>query len=298
MGQYFKYINLDKKEFLSYEGSLHKLMEWSWEMNNICLTVKSLLASPWKGDRVYLIGDYYDEDEDAFANLKYAIISDPILNSLSEKFALEYGEEGRYNINNLFSSEYDEIKEVSCNDSNHFVGYIAYNHSKHEVCNLAEGVFEHIDFRLRPNDNDAFIHMWRIDPLNILLAINATGGGGGYFSNACKDLVGSWAFDDIELFTLDSDPKLPNYSVIEAEFTENDTDYLVSDAPDFFKANRFPSLTEFIDYYSNHSDELKDLISKPYFNSYDKNYDKDPNFILSLCGINDSNLNDDVEFSI
>lgn len=294
MGQYFKYVNLDKKEFLDHSsGGGHKLMEFSWEMNSICTTVKALLASSWKGDKVHLIGDYYDEDEDAFIALKYSIISDPVLSDLSHKFESLYGPNGKFNVYNLISSEFSEVKEIICEYTDAYVAYVAYNHTKHEVCNVSDGVFESISVSLSNDKDNSSVHMWRVDPLNLLLSINADGGGGGYFSKASKDLVGSWALDDIELFKIEEDPKLVGYTPIHADFTENDVEYRIEDLPDFFKTNRFSSIEEFKDYFSTHLDELNSLIQQPYLDVYVDRKRVDNNTLIDLCSVVDSDLDVD-----
>jgi len=70
MGQYFKCINLNKKEFLKPEGGL-KLWEWTANLDESGL-ITTLLIDRWAGDRLVLLGDY-DESEQ-FEGL-YKIIS-------------------------------------------------------------------------------------------------------------------------------------------------------------------------------------------------------------------------------
>lgn len=69
MGQYYKIINVDKKECItpwSY-GSGAKLMEWSYIVsdgtaNAFVSAMIRLLSDRWKGDRVYVVGDYADPE--------------------------------------------------------------------------------------------------------------------------------------------------------------------------------------------------------------------------------------------
>jgi len=67
MGQYYKAINLDKKEWLSpydYDNGA-KLMEHSYIGNSYVETVAELLANEWKGDRIVWAGDYADEEPES-----------------------------------------------------------------------------------------------------------------------------------------------------------------------------------------------------------------------------------------
>jgi len=56
MGQYFKCINLGKKEFLEPEGGF-KLWEWTANSDE-CGLITALLMDRWAGDRLVLLGDY------------------------------------------------------------------------------------------------------------------------------------------------------------------------------------------------------------------------------------------------
>lgn len=273
MGQYFKVVNLDKREYLQSSGGV-KLMEFSWEANPVCTTLKDLLSSSWKGDHVYLVGDYYDEDEVAFSHIKNVIHNNSKLKEFSDDISIdelkehwsfpdgltiEAVENARSNVYGL------PFTMVECAQSP-IKDYVAYNHTKKEYCKLYEGVFEEVDVHIDPAGSESWIGIWRVDPLNLLMAIGATFGAGGYFSEASKDLVGSWALDDIELFTKGNDPKYIGYTEIAADFTESSTINRLADLPEIIRENRSLSFSDFLNYYSEHSDELKDFVSKPFVN--------------------------------
>ena len=57
MGQYHMIVNVDKKEYLRSNGGL-KLLEWGYLENPMNLTLLDNLTKNWKGDRVYVVGDY------------------------------------------------------------------------------------------------------------------------------------------------------------------------------------------------------------------------------------------------
>jgi hypothetical protein len=67
MGQYFKPVNIDRKQYLlshDYEGNGLKLMEHSYIDNHFVETVESLIAKggQWYKDRIVWAGDYADND--------------------------------------------------------------------------------------------------------------------------------------------------------------------------------------------------------------------------------------------
>ena len=64
MGQYFRPVNLDKKEYLvshDYESG-SKLMEHSWMKNKLVRVVESLLTKNgnWHKNKIVWAGDYMD----------------------------------------------------------------------------------------------------------------------------------------------------------------------------------------------------------------------------------------------
>jgi hypothetical protein len=58
MGQYYKYINIDKRIIVSANHGL-KLTEHSWLGNNeVVIPIEQLVKTEWQGDRVIQLGDY------------------------------------------------------------------------------------------------------------------------------------------------------------------------------------------------------------------------------------------------
>jgi len=73
MGQYYKPISIEKKEYVyshEYDNGL-KLMEHSWIGNNFVGVVEDLIAEGgrWYGDRIVWAGDYADEEKNRKSNL-------------------------------------------------------------------------------------------------------------------------------------------------------------------------------------------------------------------------------------
>ena len=58
MGQYYRFVNVDKKEISDRNRHGYKLMEHSYVANNYCNDTLRLLSNEWKGDRVIHVGDY------------------------------------------------------------------------------------------------------------------------------------------------------------------------------------------------------------------------------------------------
>ena len=80
MGQYYKPISIDKKQFVyshDYKNGL-KLMEHSWIGNAFVNVVESLIAEggAWHGDRIVWAGDYAEPDKGRKNNLFSIVDSD------------------------------------------------------------------------------------------------------------------------------------------------------------------------------------------------------------------------------
>lgn len=98
MGQYFRLLNLDKREYVDPwdVGGVAKL--WEWCANNQCRVIPFLLrqsseggggdiqedyslAGHWAGDRVVLVGDYddsklFDIAEKEFMNISKQLVKE------------------------------------------------------------------------------------------------------------------------------------------------------------------------------------------------------------------------------
>ena len=111
MGQYHQFMNFDKKEVYSPKF-LRKLTEWSYQRNDYMLEVEELLKTSWKGDRVFVVGDY---------------VSDFYDNSEHSDILLQIRKENpNYRNRSIYDYPY---KEVEVN-TNHKIPYrYIYNHS-------------------------------------------------------------------------------------------------------------------------------------------------------------------------
>lgn len=176
MGQYYRIINTDKKEFLcpyDFDNGA-KLMEWSYLKNNMCLSLFYLLNDRWKGDHVYVVGDYAeldDPNEVWYNTLKNEMQK---LNMSSEDSLYSYACDHFENISKEFSKKAYTPKYI-------------YNTAKKQYIDL-----KHCPVAWVWQDkkrNKAGVS--KINPLSLLLAISNNRGGGD-FRNDINDYVGSW----------------------------------------------------------------------------------------------------------
>lgn len=164
MGQYFRPVNLDKKEFLvshDYKSG-SKLMEHSWMKNKLVIAVEFLLTKKgnWYKNKIVWAGDYMD----------YGLF-------------LEDGNDDE----NLFERTRKEFKKInplrvsSANNTRYLV-----NHTKKQ----------YVD-KKKVQD----INGWQIHPLPILTSSGNGNGGGDYRPNNEEEqsYVGSWAGDVISV---------------------------------------------------------------------------------------------------
>ena len=63
MGQYYKFVNIDKKQVCQRNWHNIKLTEHSYVGNNYCTDILSLLSKEWKGDRIIHVGDYAEPND-------------------------------------------------------------------------------------------------------------------------------------------------------------------------------------------------------------------------------------------
>ncbi len=158
MGQYYKAVSLDTKQFISPFGA--KLMEHSWVGNSYMRHVESLLSpgGSWYKTRIVWAGDYGDEG----------------------LFVPEGQEE-----ETLYSYVYDNFSEqVPASVDGPEIRYIV-NHSKNV----------YIDMEEVPN-LPSVDSSWKIHPLSILTS-SGNGRGGGDYRDDDDTNVGSWAGDVI-----------------------------------------------------------------------------------------------------
>lgn len=209
MGQLYKIVNVDKEEMLvpwDFSNGA-KLMEWSYNNNDMILALFNLLAGEWKGDRVFVIGDY--------ADLGYADLGNPnepcheaLRKVLEEKMICDlYG---------YASKNYRNISGES--DVSEYGYRYIYNHALKVVIDLDKCPIE----RTFWSKVEKEVCIVRISPLSLLLAIgNGRGGGDFHEGNNGYEYVGSWCdtVSDIEV-TIEPLDGI-DYEEFSPDFTEN-----------------------------------------------------------------------------
>jgi hypothetical protein len=161
MGQYYKPVNLDKREFLyswDYDNGL-KLMEHSWLTNPFVEIVMNLIGpgGAWEKNRLVWAGDYDDEG-------KYPEFTDTPGN-LYSMCCVDGG-----SVFNLISPSPIDHPEYR---------YII-NHDKNVYVDLKDLLFSYEGLN------------WTVHPLPILLCSSNGRGNGDYHGKNGKKLVGSW----------------------------------------------------------------------------------------------------------
>ena len=182
MGQYYIVANIDKKEYMRSNGGV-KLMEWSYNRNDLILNLMNKLANEWKGDRVYIVGDY-------------ALSSDRID---KEK---QPAEKARRN----------NFKELGVKELNKEEYKYIYNHKRKEFIDL-----RHCPLAWLYKEKQKY-NVVTIAPISLLLALGNGMGGGDYFGNN-NELVGKY-IADIEDLEITKEPLNIGYKEFRPEFYE------------------------------------------------------------------------------
>lgn len=191
MGQYYKVVNVDKQlYFAPWEVGQNgaKLMEWSYNRNEMVLALMNLLANEWKGDRVYVVGDYAEADnpnEPCYEAVK----------ALEEELKLAENEE----VNSIYGYAYENYTNVSAltDEEDHGLRYI-YNHKTKQFIDTEKCPIEWTWY----SKDEKKVYINKIAPISLLLAMgNDRGGGDFHKGNNGYEYVGSWcsSVQDIEV---------------------------------------------------------------------------------------------------
>lgn len=190
MGQYFKIVNVDKKLYISPwdmdNGA--KLMEWAYRGNAMVTALLNLLSNEWKGDRVYVVGDYAEADNPEEPCYK-------AIKALEEEWGLPkkgdvesvygYADVNFSNVSLLADREYHGLRYI-------------YNHKTKQFVDMEKCPVEEVWY----NEIKEEITVFKIAPLPLLIAMgNDRGGGDFHEGNIGFEYVGSWcdSVQDIEV---------------------------------------------------------------------------------------------------
>ena len=172
MGQYYKPLSIDKKQFLySHDyGNGLKLMEHSYIDNKLVGAVENLLlpGEPWYKTRIVWAGDYAEpEVEVGNGEVPY---------------------EKNENLYHTIGVDENKISPANVDIDREKYRYLC-NHDKHQFVDLGKLVGDDV----APFGGELVIH-----PLPLLTA-EGNGQGGGDYDGTRMDEIGSWARCHISL---------------------------------------------------------------------------------------------------
>lgn len=173
MGQYYLIANMDKKEFFKSSGGL-KLMEWSYQENDTVKALNYLLSEDWRGNRVYVIGDYANSHPSNPNNANY----EDIIRCLEDEFNLP-PEASIYKYVCYNFKKKEKIKKQTFR-------YL-YNHATREYVDFHNNI--KLDWWIVQRSK---LKAMSVSPTSLLLAMGNGQGGGDYFDEDTAYLVGLW----------------------------------------------------------------------------------------------------------
>ena len=218
MGQYYKYVNVDKKEFMrswDYDCGA-KLMEHSYigddgMGNPFSGAFIELLQNRWKGDCVVLVGDYADEEymTKNFPELWETFVEkNPWLRSRRE-YNGEFYDRSLYECGEDLDTGYKSLTGIEQKDK---CPRYAVNHDKKEYVDLFNHTLKAWEYT---DEETGEKRTTLIFALNLLIALG-NGLGGGDYHGEDKLLVGYWAGDEVGL-----EDEIPEgYGELLVRFTE------------------------------------------------------------------------------
>lgn len=229
MGQYYKFVNMDKKEVLypdDYE-CFAKLMETSFfegntrETNGYMAAFCYLMETRWKGDQVVLIGDYADyypngKNENDFSGAqamatlykKYPKLTADIPRAKRTKAT------GNIVFTPYFICEdHGSSKTASLDVENYKIPRYIINEAKKSYIDL-----DHMPTNWSAKDKDGNEHEMKVFPLSLMIACGNGLGGGDYFGTTGQDLVGQWILDTPSIRLTNDEPDLAVYQELKPGF--------------------------------------------------------------------------------
>ena len=227
MGQYYVIANIDRQEYLypfDYDDGL-KLMEWSYNNRPIVHALLNLLFDEWKGDRVYVVGDYAD-------------LSNPGENWCGAyKDALEhFGLDDDVSLYNFVHRQFRAVRpnDMECEsysgrdyNLSELTASTADNEYRYIINRAAK---QYIDLNHCPiewwwgDESTGRYGIQKIAPLPLLLAMGNDRGGGDYHAPLPGiELVGSWCDTSSSIRVAHdlSGVETAYYAELYPDFTEN-----------------------------------------------------------------------------
>lgn len=206
MGQYFEFVNFDKKEMISpYDyDNLAKVMEHSYQGNKFLAAAEKLMKTDWAGDRVLYLGDYVDEyyNEPKMKEILSQLVKEVKREKLFEKKPKE----------NLYFVKFRRIK-IPISPNELIPSRYIYNNKTKEYIDLKKQTIQWAGYY------EGEIYGTKIHPLSIMLC--ASNGSGGSYYGKNMEYVGSWVTSLGAIGFSDFVPN--NYTELTAIFDERNT---------------------------------------------------------------------------
>lgn len=203
MGQYYRLVNFDKKEFVESWGLDNgaKLTEWAYCRAEMSCALMNLVAGRWKGDRVYVVGDYADLSD---SSTNWYEVYKEITDEIGTEKACGYATENFKDITSEVDADFHDWNRI-------------YNHFTKQFIDLHKCP---IEWTWR-DDETKELCISSFAPLALLLAMGNDRGGGDYYGNN-ENLVGSWC-DFVKYIEVSNDEHTPEgYTEFAPDFTEHD----------------------------------------------------------------------------
>lgn len=209
MGQYYIYINIDKRIAVNaYYGA--ELCEHSWLGNNeVVIPIEQLVKTKWQGDRVIQLGDYADGMAASAASTALRKEHLKFIEKIKKEIGMtndqrlywgdvaEKGEKFKeYTLEELFDSYDLKLgQKCSCDQFRYL-----YNTKRKEYVD---------SFKILPSYVEEYkseINFVKLDVYSLLIAIGNGLGGGDYFGPD-ENLVGLWASTSDSIIISEKSPK-------------------------------------------------------------------------------------------
>lgn len=168
MGQYYKFINIDKKEKCERNRGLMKLTEHSYLANEYCIDILTLLSNEWKGNRIIHVGDYAQGND----RTTTCHLIDKLEKENNIRTVYEWG---------------NSFKEVKPNRVNNKIRYV-YNLDKKQYIDLYDQPIQWFCYE------DNTIYFAKFNSFALLIGCGNEQGGGDYYQ-INKNKIGYWAGD-------------------------------------------------------------------------------------------------------
>lgn len=170
MGQYYKFLNLDKKQKCERNKGFLKLTEHSYLANDYCKDILSLLSNEWKGDRVIHVGDYAEGND--------GTTTEKLIDKIEQENNLS---EQKYTVYHWGDTFKDVKPKVVINN----IRYV-YNLDRKEFIDLVK---QPVQWFCHEKNK---IYAAKFNSFALLIGCGNEQGGGDYYTKN-KNKIGLWA---------------------------------------------------------------------------------------------------------